>query len=96
MTAYWINVFLEVRDPAKVKAYAELATPAIAEAGGLFIARGMPEAVFEQGKETRTVIIEFPSVEAARACYESPAYRRSLDALGDGAVRDLRIVPGVD
>ena len=96
MTAYWINFFLEVRDPAKVKAYAELATPAIAEAGGRFLARGKPEAVFEQGQETRTVIIEFPSVEAAVACYESPAYRRSLDALGDGADRDLRIVPGVD
>ena len=42
------------------------------------------------------MIIEFPSVEAARACYDSPAYRRSLEALGDGALRDIRIVPGVD
>ena len=96
MSAYWINVFLEVRDPAMVRAYAELATPAIAEAGGRFLARGMPEAVFEHGRETRTVIIEFPSVEAARNCYDSPLYRRSLEALGDGAVRDIRIVPGVD
>ena len=96
MTAYWINFFLEVRDPEKVKAYAELATPAIAEAGGRFIARGMPDAVFEHGRETRTVIIELPSEVAAMACYESPAYRKSLDALGDGAVRDIRIVPGVD
>ena len=30
MSAYWINLFLEIRDPAKVAAYAELATPAIA------------------------------------------------------------------
>ena len=96
MSAYWINVFLEVRDPAKVAAYAELATPAIAEAGGRFLARGMPAAVFEQGRETRTVIIEFPSVEAAQGCYDSAAYRRSLEALGDGALRDIRIVPGVD
>ncbi|WP_432479873.1 DUF1330 domain-containing protein [Nocardioides sp. GXQ0305] len=95
MSAYWINVFLEVRDPAKVAAYAELATPAIAEAGGRFLARGVPEAVFEQGRETRTVIIEFSSVGAARACYESPLYQKALAALDDGAVRDIRIVPGV-
>ena len=55
----------------------------------------MPEAVFEHGRETRTVVIEFPSVEAARACYDSPAYRTALEALGDGADRDIRIVPGV-
>jgi uncharacterized protein (DUF1330 family) len=96
MGAYWINVFLEVRDPQKVAQYAELATPAIAEAGGRFLARGTPAAVFEEGRDTRTVIIEFPSVEAALACYDSPAYRRSLEALGDGALRDIRIVPGVD
>ena len=96
MSAYWINLFLEIRDPAKVAAYAELATPAIAEAGGRFLARGMPEAVFEQGRESRTVIIEFPSVQAARDCYASPLYQKSLEALGDGAVRDIRVVPGVD
>lgn len=95
MSAYWINEFIEVRDPDKVAAYARLATSAIADAGGRFLARGMPEAVFEHGRETRTVVIEFPSVEAARACYDSPAYRTALEALGDGADRDIRIVPGV-
>lgn len=96
MTAYWINIVHEVRDADRLAAYVELSTPAIAAAGGRFIARGMPAAVFEEGSETRTVIIEFPSVEAARDCYESELYRKALDALGDGAVRDIRIVPGVD
>ena len=96
MTAYWINIVHEVRDHDRLAAYAELATPAIAAAGGRFLARGKPAAVFEEGTETRTVVIEFPSVEAARDCYASELYRRALDALGDGAVRDIRIVPGVD
>ena len=96
MTAYWINIVHEVRDPARMAAYAELATSAIAEAGGRFLARGMPEAVFEMGQQTRTVVIGFPSVAAARDCYSSPGYRQALDALGDGAVRDIRIIPGVD
>jgi uncharacterized protein (DUF1330 family) len=39
---------------------------------------------------------EFPSVEQANAAYNSPAYQAALKALGDGAVRDLRIVAGVE
>ena len=41
------------------------------------------------------MIIEFESVDAARAAHDSPAYQEALAALGDGAVRDIRIVPGV-
>ncbi|GGF44136.1 hypothetical protein GCM10011519_17480 [Marmoricola endophyticus] len=96
MTAYWISAYREISDPAKVAAYAELAGPAIAAAGGRFIARGMPAAVFEDGVEQRSVIVEFDDVEAATAAYASEAYAEALAALGDGAVRDLRIVPGVD
>ena len=42
------------------------------------------------------MVIEFESVEAARAAHDSPAYRTALAALDGGAVRDLRIVPGVE
>jgi len=35
-------------------------------------------------------------VEKATAAYDSPAYAEALKALGDGAVRDLRIVEGVE
>lgn len=50
----------------------------------------------EAGKNARTVLIQFDSVEAATAAYSSPAYQEALAALGDGAVRDIRIVEGVD
>ena len=68
--------------------------PAILEAGGRFLARGLPEATFEHGEKTRTVVIEFPSVEAAVAAHDSEGYQAALRALGDGADRDLRVVPG--
>ena len=45
---------------------------------------------------TRTVVIEFPSVEAAVATHDSEAYQEALRALGDGADRDLRVVPGAE
>lgn len=94
MTAYWIATYLEITDPAKLAAYAELARPAIEAGGGSFVVRGMPEQVYEAGRMERSVVIAFPSVEAARAAHDSPAYQEALVALGDGALRDLRIVPG--
>jgi len=96
MTAYWINVYREISDEAKVAAYAELAGPALRAAGGTFLARGMPEQTYEAGETTRTVLLEFESVEAARAAHDTPAYQEALAALGDGAVRDVRIVPSAE
>jgi uncharacterized protein (DUF1330 family) len=93
MTAYWINTFRSVSDEERLAAYAALAGPAMLAGGGRFLARGLPAAAFEKGTLTRTSLIEFPSVEAAVAAYESPAYQAALRVLGDAAERDIRIVP---
>ena len=95
MTAYWISVYKEIVDGDKVAAYAELAGPALTAAGGTFLARGTPEQTYESGEATRTVLIEFESVDAAKAAHDSAAYQEALAALGDGAVRDMRIVQGL-
>ena len=92
MTAYWINTFRSISDEEKLAAYIVLAGPAMREAGGRFLARGNPAQAFESGVMERTTLIEFDSVEQAVAAYESPAYQHALQALGDGAVRDLRII----
>ena len=96
MSAYWISIYREIVDEAKVAAYAELAGPALRDAGVTYVARGVPEQTYESGERTRTVVIEFESVEAARAAHDSPAYQQALAALDGGAVRDMRIVPGVE
>jgi uncharacterized protein (DUF1330 family) len=95
MSAYWISVYREIIDEAKLAAYAQLAKPALEGAGGTFIARGRPEQIYEAGENTRVVLIEFESVQAARDAHDSPAYRAALAALDGGAVRDIRIVPAV-
>lgn len=95
MTAYWINTFRSISDQRKLEEYVEMAGPAMRAAGGRFLARGKPSRVFESGVVERTTLIEFDSVEAAVAAYESPAYQQALHALGDGAVRDLRIIESV-
>ncbi len=95
MSAYWISTYLEIHDEQKLRAYAELAGPAITAAGGTFLARGTAAKAYEAGVVQRSVLVEFESVEAAEAAHDSEAYQEALAALGDGATRDLRIVPGV-
>lgn len=90
--AYWINTFRSISDPERLEAYVKLAGPAMRQAGGRFVARGKPAAAFESGVLERTTLIEFDSVEQAVAAYDSAAYQEALTALGDAAVRDLRII----
>ena len=96
MTAYWLSIYKQISDETKMAAYAELAGPALAAGGGSYLARGLPEQVYEAGQRTRTVLIEFPSVDAATAAHDSADYQAALAALGDGAVREIRILPGLD
>jgi uncharacterized protein (DUF1330 family) len=93
---YWVTVYRSISDPQKLAAYAKLAPPAVTPFGARYIARGTAAAAFESGQKERIVISEFPSLEKAIAAYNSPAYKKALDALGDGAVRDIRIVEGTD
>jgi uncharacterized protein (DUF1330 family) len=92
---YFISIYRQIKDPEKLAAYTKLAGPAIEAGGGRFLVRGMPTKAYEAGQIERTVVIEFESVAQAIATHDSPAYQRALDALGDGAVRDIRIIGGV-
>ena len=94
--AYWISAYRDIIDTEALAAYAKLAGPSLTAAGGKFLARGVPAAVKESGLQQRTVLIEFESVEAALAAYNSPGYKEALTALGSNAVvRDMRIIEGV-
>ena len=94
--AYWVTVYRSISDPRKLEAYAKLAPPAVTPFGARYIARGTAAAAFEAGQKERIVMSEFPSVEKAIAAYQSPAYQNALKALDNGAVRDIRIVEGLD
>ena len=93
--AYWIAAYRSVSNPDALAAYAKLSGPAITAAGGRILARGLPAQIYEAGLQQRTVVIEFDSVEQARAAHDSPAYQAALAVLAGGAERDLRILEGV-
>ena len=94
--AYWISSYQKINDETKLAAYAKLAGPAITAAGGRFLARGLPAQTYEAGLKERTVLIEFDSVEAAIKAHDSPGYSAALNALNDGALREIRIIEGVE
>ena len=93
---YWIAFYRSISDPAAMAEYAKLAGPAIQAAGGKFLARSTAVKAYDNGVAQRTVLVEFPSVEAAVACHDSPAYAAALRAFNNAADRDLRIVEGAE
>jgi uncharacterized protein (DUF1330 family) len=94
--AYWVTCYRSISNPQKLAAYAKLAGPAVAPFGGCYLARANAAAAYEAGLKERIVIAEFPSVERAVAAHDSPAYQEAVRVLGDGAVRDVRIVEALE
>jgi uncharacterized protein (DUF1330 family) len=94
--AYTVIVYRSVSDPAAVAAYQAKGGPAIAAAGGRFIARGTPAIEFENGLNQRLAIVAWPSVDAAVTGYNSEAYQAALACLGSAADRDVRIIEALD
>ena len=93
-TALWI-AHVEVTDPQAYGEYAKRATQAIADHGGVFLARGGRHVQLEGRDRPRNVVARFPSVDAAVACYNSPAYQDALSFARDAAIRDLVVVEEV-
>lgn len=93
--AYLVLCYHSVSNEAALQEYARMALPAIQAAGGRYLARGRPAKTYEAGLDQRTVIIEFDSVAQAIAAHDSQGYHAALEALGNAAVRDVRIVEGI-
>ena len=96
MKGYWVMTFRSIVDQSGVDRYAEAAQPVIRAFGGKVLAAGVPEHVHEAGLRERVAIVEFESVEAAEAAYRSPEYLATVRYLEGAAVRDARIIGGLD
>jgi len=89
--ALWI-AHVEVTDAEAYGRYAAIATEAIVEHGGVFLARATRYRQLEGRDRPRNVVARFPSFEAAIACYESPRYQEALSHARGAAERDLVVV----
>ncbi|WP_410217942.1 DUF1330 domain-containing protein [Paracoccus sp. (in: a-proteobacteria)] len=91
--AYWI-AHVTVDDPQAYEAYRQANAAPFAEYGARFLVRGGPQQVVEGQARARSVVIEFPSIEAARACYESPGYQAAKALRDPVSAADVIIVEG--
>lgn len=58
---YLVVCYREIRDPEKLKTYAELAPKAMLPRGANILVRDGRVAAFEDGLAERTVVVEFPA-----------------------------------
>ena len=94
--AYWVVTYRSVKNPEAWQAYAKLAGPALAAAGGRFLIRNKPAKTYEAGMNERVVLVEFDTLDQAVAAHDTPAYQEALKVLGTGNIeRDMRVVEGV-
>ena len=94
-SAFWI-AHVTVSDDEAYGKYAALATKAIAEHGGTFLARGGTSIQKEGRAHPRNVVATFPSLKAANAGYESATYQEALSHARGASERDLVLVEALD
>lgn len=97
MAAYWV-ARSKINDPVEYKKYTDRVPAIIARYGGKVLARGGRFKILEgPEKFRRFVVIEFPSLEQAVACHDSPEYREAAAFRRGGAGEvELVIVEGGD
>jgi uncharacterized protein (DUF1330 family) len=95
MPAYVIaNV--DVKDPARYEEYRKMVLPTIQAFGGRFLARGgNVDSLEGPWHPNRIVIVEFPSVERAKAWWSSPEYAPAKALRQQTSDGSLIVIEGV-
>ena len=95
MPAY-VFANIEVTDPVLYEEYRKRVPATIAQYGGRYIARGgAAEGLEGSYAPKRVVILEFPSLERAKAWWDSPEYRPHCAIRQPAARGDLLLVEGL-
>ena len=95
MTAYWL-ARARVDQPEQYARYATQVPGILERYGARVLARGGAHEVLEGPADfTRFVVIEFPSLEAARDCFNSADYQAAAAFRRDGGgIVEITIVEG--
>ena len=92
--AYWV-ARIDVHDPETYKRYIETGRPAYERYNAKFLTRGGRTEVLEGTARGRNVIIEFASMDDARACYNSPEYTAAQVFRKKASTGEFILVEGV-
>ena len=91
--AYWI-AHVTVTDPAAYDRYRAANAAPFARFGAKFLVRGGAQTIVEGQMRARSVVIEFPSLQAATDCYNSLDYRAATALRRAGSEGDICIIEG--
>ena len=95
MSAYLIST-IEITDPAGYEEYRKLVAPALQQFAGKFLARGGKIDYLEgQWKPKRVVVVEFESMEKARAFSDSPEYAKAKAIRQKTSISSVLVVEGL-
>ena len=92
---YWIGQ-IDVTDAEGYKPYTVANQAPFAEFGARYLVRAGRKEVTEGRARSRVVVLEFPSYDAALACYRSSAYQTAKKLRDGTAEIDLVIVEGYE
>jgi uncharacterized protein (DUF1330 family) len=95
MPAYVVGN-VSVQDAEAYREYMEAVPATIAAHGGRFVARAGATEMLEGAWHPRVVILEFPSMDAARAWYRSDDYQRIAAIRHRNADSRLVLVDGLE
>jgi uncharacterized protein (DUF1330 family) len=91
----YILANVEVTDPRQYEEYKRLSTLAMQAHGAEVCVRGGAVQVLEgDWTPSRTVLLKFPSLEKARAFYDSPEYGAAKKAREGAAVMRMVLIEG--
>ncbi len=92
---YWI-ARVDVYNAEAYKNYVAANGAAFAKFGGRFLVRGGQFERVLGSSRSRNVLIEFPSYEAALACWNSPEYQAARAKQEGGAEMDAIVIEGYE
>ena len=91
LKGYWI-AHVDVPDLEAYKPYQAANAIAFSKYAARFLVRGGRQEITEGRQRSRTVVLEFPSYEAALGCYRSPEYQHAKSLRQGKADVDLVVI----
>ena len=96
MAAYMIGR-IQLRDPSWLEKYRATVPSLVARHGGKYLVRGgkMERLEGSEPLPSSYVVIEFPTIEKARAFYHDPEYKPFIELRQTGSDLEMVVVEGL-
>ncbi len=93
--AAYLVAEIDVTDPPGYQAYLKKAVPTLKPYDAHFVARGKPDVVEGTAAQGNILIVEFPSMAAAKQWYTTPPYKDLIAERQKSAKSRLYFVDGM-